>query len=94
MTRGRGIRAAQRLKCGKCGAPTRWGEVCVMCGAAYTSSEAASRSAPGAFHYYDVAMPEKLRVGHGHICTAEGEPHKCHCGGGVTHPCNCYESPA
>ena len=30
MTRDRGIRAAQRLKCGKCGAPTRWGEVCVM----------------------------------------------------------------
>ena len=92
MTKTRYIRAQQRLRCGKCGAPTCWGEVCVMCGAAYTRGEAEQRELPTSWRYYDVAMPEKLRVGHGSICTAEGEPHKCHCGGGVTHPCNCYES--
>lgn len=92
MTKTRGIRAATRLKCGKCGYPTRWGEVCTVCGAAYTSGEAAQRESPTSYRYYDVAAPERLRVAHGSTCTAEGEPHKCHCHGGRTHPCNCYES--
>lgn len=94
MTKTTYKRAMQRLRCGKCGAPTRWGEACVMCGAAYTSGEAEQRESPTSWRHHDVPMPEKLRVGHGQTCTAEGEPHKCHCGGGVMHPCNCYESPA
>jgi hypothetical protein len=83
-------RYAQRFRCGKCGAPGRWGEACIMCGATYTEGEVRAGEAVGA-HYYD--LPFKLRVNHGSTCTAEGEPHRCHCGGGVTHPCNCYDSP-
>ena len=84
MTRSTGARLMQRARCYKCGLPNRWGEACVMCGDVRTQSGALRP-------LYDLAP--KLRVGHGHVCTAEGEPHKCHCGGGVTHPCNCYESP-
>lgn len=78
-------RATWRTRCGKCGAPGRWGEPCVLCG----SVDVASNT-----HRERYDDSPKLRVGHGQICTAEGEPHKCHCQGGQTHPCNCYDSPA
>jgi hypothetical protein len=89
MTKPTGSRAAYRTTCGKCGAIGRWGEACIMCGATYTATE---HYGSGAVHVYEYVTD--LRVGHGKTCTAEGEPHKCHCGGGVSHPCNCYESPA
>jgi len=84
MTRSTGARAAQRIRCGKCGSPGRWGEACVLCGATYTESEKG---------WGEPLYPATMRVAHGTICTAEGEPHRCHCHGGKTHPCNCYESP-
>jgi hypothetical protein len=86
VTKGTGSRAAYRTTCGKCGAIGRWGEACIMCGSVYTSTEHDG--------YTDPRLIARLRVAHGQTCTAEGEPHKCHCHGGKTHPCNCYESPA
>ena len=90
MTENRHIRENQRTRCGKCGAPGRWGEACIMCGAVYTSG--ATRQPTVQPTAYILATIPRLRVAHGSTCTAEGEPHKCHCGGGVTHPCNCYEN--
>ena len=83
MTDNRHVRENMRFRCAKCGAACRWGEPCVLCGSTETAGERAYNSRPA----------DNLRVGHGQVCTAKGEPHKCHCQGGKTHPCNCYESP-
>jgi len=86
MTRSTGARAAQRVRCGKCGSPGRWGETCVVCGASYTQGEKRAHN--------EWANPSPaIRVAHGITCAYGGELHKCHCQGGKTHPCQCYESP-
>ena len=82
MTANRHIRENMRLRCAKCGAPARWAEPCVLCGSGFTERSYVGKPLPA----------PRLRVAHGHVCTAEDEPHPCHCGGGVTHPCNCYEN--
>jgi len=84
MTRSRGVRVLQRPRCGKCGAPGRWGETCVLCGANYTESQK--------FHDEYANPSPALRTAHGQVCSFGGEPHRCHCGGGKAHPCNCYLS--
>ena len=81
MTKSRHLREQRRARC-RCGAPTRWDEVCTVCGGTVLASDRLPA----------LTLTPRLRVAHGATCTALGEPHPCHCHGGVTHPCNCYES--
>ena len=79
------------IECAMCHAPHRWGDYCANgCdkGLLYSSGERVALRARNAR-----LLREPMRFGHGSTC-CEGEPHRCHCQGGKTHPCRCYESPA